>query len=76
MGNCARFGAVNGDGLPRQKDRRERERVCVCCCAVLRRTGRRKESYNVGAPHEDFIVIRTQFLSNKETLNWQITRGL
>jgi len=30
MGNCARFGAVSRDGLPREKDRRE----SVCCCAV------------------------------------------
>ena len=29
----------------------ERERVCVCCRAVWRRTGWRKESYNVGVPH-------------------------
>jgi hypothetical protein len=34
MGNCARFGAVNGDGLPRQKDRRERESVCVLLCCL------------------------------------------
>jgi len=29
MGNCARFGAVSRDGLPREKDRRERECVAV-----------------------------------------------
>ena len=28
----------------------ERERECVCCCAVWRRTGWRKESYNVCVP--------------------------
>ena len=29
MGNCAWFGAVRGDGLLREKDRRERECVAV-----------------------------------------------
>ena len=33
MGNCARFGAVSCDGLPREKDRRER--VCVCVCVAM-----------------------------------------
>jgi len=49
MGSCTWFGAVSGDGLPREKDWREGERVC--CRAIWRRTGRRKERYNVGAPH-------------------------
>ena len=48
MGSCTWFVAVSGDGLPRENNWREGERVC--CCAVWRRTGRRKESYNVGVP--------------------------
>jgi len=36
-------GVTEREGLER-----ERERVCVCCRSVRRRTGRRKESYNVG----------------------------
>jgi len=35
MGNCAWFGAVSGDGLPREKDRRGRERECVCVCVCV-----------------------------------------
>jgi len=30
-GNCTRFGAVSGDGLPREKYRRGRE---ILCCLV------------------------------------------
>jgi len=50
MGSCAWFGAVSGNGLQREKDRRERERESARCCAVWLRTGWRKESYNVGVP--------------------------
>jgi hypothetical protein len=36
MGNCAWFGAVSGDRLPREKDRRERVRERESeCVAVL-----------------------------------------
>jgi len=48
MGNCTWFGAVSALGLPREKDWREGERVC--CRVVWRRTGWRKEIYNVGVP--------------------------
>ena len=45
----AEAGVTERDTRDRERERaraRERER----CCAVWRRTGRRKESYNVGVP--------------------------
>jgi len=50
MGSCIRFGAVSGDWGYRERRIGERERERVYCCAVWWRTGRRKESYNVGVP--------------------------
>jgi len=46
MGSCAWFGAVSGDWGYRERTIGERER----CCAVWRKTGERKEIYNVGVP--------------------------
>jgi len=40
LGNCARFGAVSGDRLPRENVRRERERVAMLSGRELDR-GRR-----------------------------------
>ena len=48
LGNCARFGDVSGDWGYREREGLEKEREC--CRAVWRRTGWRKESYNVGVP--------------------------
>jgi len=56
MGSCTRSaGAVSGDWGYRERER-ERER---CCCAVWQRTGRRKESYNVGVPTQVMIPSTT-----------------
>ena len=48
MGSCTWFGALSGDGGYRERTIGEREFVCYL--AVWRRTGRRKESYNLGVP--------------------------
>jgi len=54
MGSCIRFGAVSGDWGYGERRIGERERVC--CCAVWRRNGWRKESYNVGVPTVLFLL--------------------
>jgi len=55
MGSCTWFGALSGNGLPREKDLREGE--AMCCRAVWRRTGQRKENYNMGVPTVRFGAI-------------------
>jgi len=73
MGSCTWFGAVSGDWGYRE--RRIGERVCVCYCAVWRRTGRRKESYNVGVPTKVNQLIlnynKTHYLQFNMKNSWE-----
>jgi len=54
MGNCARFGAVNGDRLPKEKDRRETVCVLLCC---LEENWTEKEELQCGCLHNPIQIL-------------------
>ena len=58
-----RTGVTEREGLEKERE---------CCRAVWRRTGRRKESYNVGVPTGDsFVLALSALISISHPKFWQ-----